>query len=142
MPPHKPSLKVGIPVMLLRNIDQSASLCNETRLRITYTGKNFIRPITLNGRSTGDQVLIHRMDMNLLETTLLFKMVKRQFPFIISFAMTINKSQGQSLTKVDLYLSRSVFTHGQLHVALSRVKNMDGLKILVLNSDSKPTNVT
>ncbi|XP_028791348.1 ATP-dependent DNA helicase PIF1-like [Neltuma alba] len=142
MPPHKLSLKVGIPVMLLRNIDQSAGLCNGTRLRITYLGKNFIRAVTLNGTSTGDQVLIHRMDMNPSETTLPFRMTRRQFPFIISFAMTINKSQGHSLTNVGLYLPRPVFTHRQLYVALSRVRNVDGLKILILDSDSKPTNVT
>ncbi|XP_028764313.1 uncharacterized protein LOC114722452 [Neltuma alba] len=53
MPPHKLSLKVGIPVMLLRNIDQSAGLCNGTRLRITYLGKNFIKAVALNGTSTG-----------------------------------------------------------------------------------------
>ena len=32
LPPHKLILKVGVPVMLLRNIDQSSGLCNGTRL--------------------------------------------------------------------------------------------------------------
>jgi ATP-dependent DNA helicase PIF1 len=45
--------------------------------------------------------------------------------------MTINKSQGQSLDSVGLYIPRSVFSHGQLYVAMSRVKSKKGLKILI-----------
>ena len=69
-------------------------------------------------------------------------MNRRQFPIIISFAMTINKSQGQSMSNVGLYLPNPVFSHGQLYVALSRVKSIDGLKVLILNKEKEATNVT
>jgi len=49
--------------------------------------------------------------------------------------MTINKSQGQSLSKVGLYLTRPVFTHDQLYVAVSRVKTKTRLKVLILDED-------
>ena len=49
--------------------------------------------------------------------------------------MTINKSQGQSLSNAGLLLSKSVFTHGQLYVALSRVKSISGLKIYAPDAD-------
>jgi ATP-dependent DNA helicase PIF1 len=56
--------------------------------------------------------------------------------------MTINKSQGQTLGVVGLYLPRPVFTHGQLYVALSRVKTRKGLKILITNDNDESQHFT
>ena len=49
--------------------------------------------------------------------------------------MTIDKSQGQSLQRVGLYLDRPIFSHGQLYVAVSRVTSKDGLRILIVEND-------
>ncbi|KAL6538119.1 hypothetical protein OROGR_012107 [Orobanche gracilis] len=56
--------------------------------------------------------------------------------------MTINKSQGQSLSNVGLYLRNPVFTHGQLYVAVSRVRSKRGLKIRILDEDGKVVSST
>jgi ATP-dependent exoDNAse (exonuclease V) alpha subunit len=49
--------------------------------------------------------------------------------------MTINKSQGQTLSRVGLYLKKPVFTHGQLYVVISRATSRSGLRILIENDD-------
>jgi ATP-dependent exoDNAse (exonuclease V) alpha subunit len=55
--------------------------------------------------------------------------------------MTINKSQGQSIKNVGIYLPKQVFCHGQLYVALSRVTNRNGLKVLVTGDDGSKENM-
>ena len=56
--------------------------------------------------------------------------------------MAINKSQGQSLKNVGIYLPTPVFSHGQLYVALSRVRSIEGLKVLILDQEKKPKKTT
>jgi len=56
--------------------------------------------------------------------------MQHQFPVHFAFAMTINKSQGQSVQNVGLDLRTSVFSHGQLYVALSRCTSANRIKVL------------
>jgi len=60
----------------------------------------------------------------------------------LAFAMTINKSQVQTLQCVGVYLPKPVFSHGQLYVALSRVTSPSGLKYLICNKRDVPYNMT
>jgi ATP-dependent exoDNAse (exonuclease V) alpha subunit len=61
------------------------------------------------------------------------KMLRLQFPVKLAFALTINKSQGQSLDIVGIDLSSDVFGHGQLYVALSRTTTPARLAVLLPN---------
>ena len=60
-----------------------------------------------------------------------FPFKRTQFPVRLSFAMTINKAQGQTLDFVGIYLPEPVFSHGQLYVALSRATSSKNIKILI-----------
>jgi ATP-dependent DNA helicase PIF1 len=96
----------------------------------------------ISGSNIGDKVFIPRLSLVPSDKRLPFKFQRKQFPLSVSYAMTINKSQGQSLAHVGLYLPQSIFSHGQLYVALSRVTSREGLKILITDEDGDDTNVT
>ncbi|XP_070013617.1 uncharacterized protein [Nicotiana sylvestris] len=137
---HYITLKVGVPMMLLRNIDQSSGLCNGTRLIITKLENQVIEAKVLYGNMAGQKVFTPRMTLMPSDARIHFKFQLRQFPIVVYFSMTINKNQGQSLSHMGLFLKKPVFTHGQLYVALSRVMSRKGLKILVYDDDGQIMN--
>ena len=94
-------------------------------------------------KNAGEEVYIPRMDLTPSDmTNFPIRFQRRQFPISVCYAMTINKSQGQPLAHVGLYLPNPVFSHGQLYVAFSRVTNKKGLKVLALDEEGHPTDST
>ncbi|XP_071719223.1 uncharacterized protein [Rutidosis leptorrhynchoides] len=61
LPKHDLKLKVGVPVMLLRNVDQAGGLCNGTRLQITELHYKIIKAKILTGTHVGTITDIPRM---------------------------------------------------------------------------------
>jgi hypothetical protein len=109
---HELKLMVGLLVMLLRNINQTAGSCNGTRMTITQLGNKYIEAQIITRTHVGDKVCIPWIIMTPNDTKWSFKLKRRQFPLSVCFAMIISKSQGQSLRYVGLYLSKQVFCHG------------------------------
>ncbi|XP_029645349.1 uncharacterized protein LOC115219327 [Octopus sinensis] len=87
----------------------------------------------LSGSKKDEEAFIPRINLRPSDTTLPFSMNRQQLPVIPAFAMTINKSQGQSFNTVDIILPSPVFSHGQLYVSLSRSRSSDNFKMLVKN---------
>ncbi|RCN31185.1 hypothetical protein ANCCAN_23039 [Ancylostoma caninum] len=127
-PPHELRIKIGSIVMLLRNLDLKEGLCNGTRLSVVQTGDRVLGCIFACGSRKGRYVLIPRID-NYYNQDLPFTLKRRQFPLRLCFALTINKSQGQTFERVGICLNDQIFSHGQLYVALSRARSKEGVKI-------------
>ncbi|GJZ14822.1 replication protein A 70 kDa DNA-binding subunit B [Tanacetum coccineum] len=110
VPNHRLALKVGVPIMLLRNIDQANGLCNKTRLQVLRLTRTSIQAQIINGTHFGKEVIISRLRITPSDKRLTIKIVRKQYPLSLSFAMAINKSQGQYLSKL-VCTSHIPFSH-------------------------------
>jgi ATP-dependent DNA helicase PIF1 len=125
-PQHRLLLKIGVPIVLLRNINQSIGLCNGTRLLVNRLGDHVIEASIMTGNNIGLSDAIPRIVLNSSST----KCVAT--PSVPSKSLLRNdKCQGQTLHRVGVYLKEPVFTHGQLYVAVSRVNNENGLYVVI-----------
>ncbi|RCV43546.1 hypothetical protein SETIT_9G302700v2 [Setaria italica] len=115
LPPHMLKLKINCPIILPRNIDPANGLCNGTRFVVRGLQKNAIDAEIVLGQYYGTR--------------------RKQFPFRLSFTITINKAHRQTIPNVGIYLPKPVFSHGQLYVAPSRETAAKNIKILTAEKD-------
>ncbi len=131
IPLHNLKVKLGAPLMLLRNLDITKGLCNGTRMTLISVTNNVLRVRLINGSHSGNEAFIPRIELSPADNALPFKLKRRQFPVRLCFGMTINKAQGQSMQNLGVYLPNPVFGHGQLYVAISRAGLPDKTKVLI-----------
>lgn len=120
MPKHELKLKIGVVVMLTRNINQVFGLSNRTRLIVKKLFKWTVKCEIITGSHAVTRHIIPRFITtppdNNSKWPFIFK--RKQLPLQVCFTMTINKSQGQSMEKVGLYLPSDTFCHGQVYASL------------------------
>jgi hypothetical protein len=143
--PGELSLKVGCPIILLRNLAPAAGLCNGTRLVVRRMSDRVLEAEILGGEHNSEIAFIPRITMTPSGNTNDFSFIlsRLQFPVRLAFAISINKAQGQSVRYVGVDLRVPVFTHGQLYVALSRATSRNRVKVLLpaRSRDNRTLNV-
>jgi hypothetical protein len=137
MPPHDLTLKVNAVVMLLRNLEPEKGLSNGTRLIIERLLPNAIVARIISESHRGDQVFITRMELECEDSSQIVKFRRFQYPLLAAYAMTINKSQGQTIEKCGLYLNDCLFSPGQLYVALSRSRERKNITVFVKDQGTR-----
>ena len=139
-PPHRLDIKIGMPLILLRNM--ADGLMNGTRMILQEAKPYVLRCMVINGRQAGEIVYLPRFLFKHEGADQPLRWQRRQFPVRPCWAMTINKSQGQTFIHVAICLVQivdnghaqdgrvlvsvapaEVFGHGQFYVGASRSGN-------------------
>lgn len=117
------TLKEGAQVMLVTNLDMDKELCNGSRGVVIG-----FQEIT-NWPIVQFKVETRVIEPHLWESEHNPPITRSQIPLRLAYALTIHKSQGATLDCALIDVGPSVFEYGQAYVALSRVRNLEGLYI-------------
>uniref|UniRef100_A0A0L8HWT7 DNA helicase Pif1-like 2B domain-containing protein n=1 Tax=Octopus bimaculoides TaxID=37653 RepID=A0A0L8HWT7_OCTBM len=92
MPPHRLNLKIGVIVMLLRNLSITQELCNGTRLKVQRLHGHCVEVSLVTGSNRGRTVLIPRIKLSPSDANIPFTLNRLQFPLRLAYSITINKA--------------------------------------------------
>ncbi len=130
-PPHQLRLTKHASVMLIRNVDPAVGAVNGARYAVLEMRPHNLRLVKADG--TGRELSLVKFDFKTTEDQYPFILARRQFPIRLAYAMTVNKSQGQTMKCAGIHLPRPLFSHGQLYTALSRCGSRDHVKVHLPN---------
>ncbi|XP_058789764.1 ATP-dependent DNA helicase pif1-like [Phymastichus coffea] len=134
------TIKIGCKIMIRRNIDVSIGLVNGTIATVITVskGKTGIDSVTIKLQSN-QEYSIKRLEYQFQIMDQVF-ITREQFPFCLSYAITIHKSQGLSLENAVVEAGNSIFSCGQTYVALSRITKLEGLHLINFDPSSIKAN--
>jgi ATP-dependent DNA helicase PIF1 len=127
------SLKVGAQVMMVKNdlqgrwVNGSIGIVekisgNHITVKFQDGSESVVDPVTWENKTYTWDKLANTISFAVQGTF-------TQHPIRLAWAITIHKSQGLTFDKVIIDVGRGAFAHGQLYVALSRCKTMNGIKL-------------
>ena len=152
--PERVVLKKGAVVMCVANLDIDLGICNGSQGKIVDIIPGTKRMVYCGGTGGSTSAIPPSgvettMDIPVVQFTngVLYKsfvtqlwqsqnlpcIVIGQIPLVLSWATTIHKSQGMTLSRAEMDLGSQVFEYGQAYVALSRVKSLEGLYLTNFN---------
>jgi hypothetical protein len=125
------TFKNSMLLILTRNLRVSHGLCNGTRLLLLDYTLNILRCRVIGGPSDADVTFIPRTWSTVADGTSAVAFRRRQFPVSPGYVTTIHRQQGATLIRAGLWLNTSIFAHGLLYTALSRVGSSASIRVSV-----------
>lgn len=126
-------VKIGCVYRMLRNFSHDQGVVKNVRCLVTHIGHRLLMVHIIADGAMGEQVLaedvlIPRINFTYTIPGTGMTLQRRQFPLGLAYATTFNSCQGLTLDRVGVELTKPVFSHGQLYVALSRIRQRgDGM---------------
>ena len=127
-------LKKGSSVLCCANLDLDSGICNGSQgiiTRIEERGEATIIEVKFTNGVT------RVIEPHWWQSEEYPCIAIKQYPLLLSWAMTIHKIQGATLDMAEIDIGSSIFEYGQTYVALSRIKSLNGLYL----SDFNPNKI-
>lgn len=132
-------LKIGSVVMCTANIDVKSGICNGAQgVIIDFVEDLLVEDLPCQGFTFVPIVkfnngVIRRMNAHFWQSEYHPTICVGQLPLMLAWAVTVHKIQGASMQYADMDIGNGIFEYGQTYVALSRIRNLDGLFISSFN---------
>ena len=118
-PPFMLHIKVGAKYMCIRNLDAKRGLINGTMLEVVQCGRRHLQCRILTGKGAGSVVFMLKNTFTIPPEAsgLPFTIVRRQYPIIAAYCLSVHKAQGQTINRCGLIFESDPFTHGQVRLS-------------------------